>query len=132
MTYSLVKINGEHGIWCLICDRVSRHPDDIRNLYCAGCQAFHSQEKGALSPYPPHRCHAIGCERKIDPKFLMCPPHWRMVPKEIQRGIWRHYRAGQEIDKRPSAEYLVFFKKAQLAVSEAEAMKKRGGSNWIS
>jgi hypothetical protein len=29
-----------------------------------------------------------------------------MVPKAIQTLIWKHYRTGQEIDKKPSIEYI--------------------------
>lgn len=38
--------------------------------------------------------------------MLMCLKHWRMVPKIMQDDIWRAYRPGQEIDKRPSQEYV--------------------------
>lgn len=34
--------------------------------------------------------------------MLMCLKHWRMVPREIQRAVWRHYRVGQCDDKSPS------------------------------
>jgi hypothetical protein len=53
-----------------------------------------------------HTCHAVGCFTPIAPKFHMCPVHWRKVPQTVQQLIWKHYRLGQEIDKRPSAEYL--------------------------
>ena len=36
----------------------------------------------------------------------MCLKHWRMVPKLVQDLIWAHYRPGQEIDKKPTPEYL--------------------------
>lgn len=39
--------------------------------------------------------------------MLMCLPHWRLLPKPAQRIIWYHYREGQEIDKNPSAHYLL-------------------------
>lgn len=42
-----------------------------------------------------HHCHAIGCETKCKPEFLMCPRHWRMVPKRSQILVYRHYRPGQ-------------------------------------
>lgn len=53
-----------------------------------------------------HTCHAEGCEVGVAPKLLMCLKHWRMVPKPLQVQVWRHYRPGQENDKRPTAEYL--------------------------
>lgn len=53
-----------------------------------------------------HRCHHPACGRLVPPSLLACGPHWRALPAELQREIWRTYRKGQEIDKRPSAEYL--------------------------
>jgi len=38
--------------------------------------------------------------------MFMCKPHWRMVPKNVQRDIWAAYRPGQERDKRPTVRYL--------------------------
>lgn len=54
-----------------------------------------------------HHCHAIGCERAVPPRLLMCAPHWRQVPGNLQRLIWRSYVKGQEIRKDPTALYLV-------------------------
>lgn len=67
-----------------------------------------------------HLCHATGCTVEVPPKLLMCPRHWRMVPPDIQRAVWRHYRPGQEIDKRPTKEYLEVMKLAIEVVEERE------------
>lgn len=67
-----------------------------------------------------HRCHAIGCEKPVPPKMLMCLKHWRMVPAENQRNIWATYRPGQESDKGPSLLYLVNQRLACAAVAEKE------------
>lgn len=56
----------------------------------------------------------------MPPKLLFCLKHWRMTPKKIQLLIWRHYRPGQEIDKRPTREYLEVQQMAVRAVEEAE------------
>lgn len=56
---------------------------------------------------PSHTCHAIGCRVPVSPRLFCCPKHWRMLPGRYRRGVLREYRAGQEIDKRPSNEYLV-------------------------
>ena len=32
----------------------------------------------------------------------MCAPHWRMVPRKLQRYVWANYRRGQVNDMRPS------------------------------
>ena len=70
-----------------------------------------------------HLCHARGCGRSIPPRLLMCLRHWRMVPIDIQRRIWKHYRPGQEKDKRPSAEYLEVMKEAIAAVAKKEGLQ---------
>lgn len=67
-----------------------------------------------------HRCHAFGCQVPVDPRYFMCPHHWRRVPRPLKIGIWRHYRPGQEIDKRPSPAYLEAAQAAIVAVADAE------------
>lgn len=67
-----------------------------------------------------HRCHAEDCNVEVAPSLLMCPRHWRMVPADLQGAVWRTYRKGQEIDKRPSAEYLA----AATAAIRAVALKE--------
>lgn len=69
-----------------------------------------------------HLCHAMGCAREVPPALLMCLRHWRLVPREIQRLVWKHYRKGQEIDKRPSKEYLEVMKLAIRSVAEQEGL----------
>lgn len=74
-----------------------------------------------------HRCHAVGCLVPVPPRMLMCGPHWRMVPENLQRAVLRHYRRGQVTDKRPSHEYLLAATDAIVAVfrAELEAAKVR-------
>jgi hypothetical protein len=71
---------------------------------------------------PRHLCHAYMCDREVPPKLLMCLKHWRMVPQDIQRLVWRYYRPGQEIDKRPTAKYLEVMAMAITAVREKEGL----------
>lgn len=68
-----------------------------------------------------HTCHARGCAREIPPQLLMCSVHWRLVPTPNRLEVWKHYRNGQEIDKRPSPEYLQAMEAAIEAVAGAEA-----------
>ena len=75
-----------------------------------------------------HLCHARGCARPVPPRLLMCLRHWRMVPPEIQKLVWKHYRPGQEIDKCPSREYLAVMKRAIDSVAEQEGLLK--GVSW--
>lgn len=69
-----------------------------------------------------HRCHAAGCQNPIPPKLLMCRKHWSKVPKKIQRLVRTQYRAGQEITKTPSSEYMFAARLAIAAVKKAEGI----------
>lgn len=51
----------------------------------------------------------------------MCGSHWRMVSQRNQAAVWKHYRHGQEIDKRPSREYL---EAARAAIAEVAAKER--------
>ncbi len=67
-----------------------------------------------------HHCHAVGCGKRVPPRLLMCAPHWRMVPKPIQREVWNAYVVGQEITKTPTPAYLDVMDRAIEAVRIAE------------
>lgn len=67
-----------------------------------------------------HYCHAIGCRQEVLPRLLMCGRHWRMVKPATQKDVWEHYRKGQEIDKKPSREYLLAARKAIREVAAKE------------
>lgn len=67
-----------------------------------------------------HKCHAEGCDVLVAPKFLMCWPHWKMVPGNIRKALWKEYRQGQEVDKRPTQEYLLVATAAVVAVALKE------------
>lgn len=73
-----------------------------------------------MGPQTKHTCHAEGCTRVVPPRLLMCPRHWGMVPPALQAAVWRHYRPGQETDKRPTREYLDAAHAAIRAVAERE------------
>lgn len=36
-------------------------------------------------------CYAKDCGEAIAPNRLMCWPHWRRVPRKVQRVIWDSY-----------------------------------------
>lgn len=69
----------------------------------------------------PHVCHARRCQRKVPPRLFMCRQHWHLVPSELQRQVWKHYRPGQEIDKNPTDDYLLVSRRAIDAVEKIEA-----------
>lgn len=51
----------------------------------------------------------------------MCRGHWFQVPAELRVRVWNAYRPGQEIDKRPSAEWHAAADAAIAALAEIEA-----------
>jgi hypothetical protein len=53
-----------------------------------------------------HTCHWPGCKVQVPPAVWGCKRHWFRLPKILRDKIWRAYRTGQEITKRPSREYL--------------------------
>jgi hypothetical protein len=67
-----------------------------------------------------HTCHAIACKLPVPPERLMCLRHWRRVPKELQRAVWRTYRVGQCDDLSPSSAYCDAGQAAVRAVAQAE------------
>jgi hypothetical protein len=70
----------------------------------------------------PHHCHALRCRQEVKPELLMCFPHWRRVPRAIQRMVWQYYRQGQCDDRQPSAAWM---NAADLAIN-AVAVKEYG------
>lgn len=69
-----------------------------------------------------HYCHAKDCKAICKPEFLMCPRHWRMVPRGIQTLVWKHYRLGQCIDKRPSEAWHAA---ADLAIASVARLENK-------
>lgn len=67
-----------------------------------------------------HTCHARDCTKNVPPRMLMCAPHWRKVPSDLQDAVWATYVPGQEITKTPTREYLIAAKNAINAVAEKE------------
>lgn len=71
-----------------------------------------------------HTCHARGCRTPVKPEMLMCVRHWRMVPKDVQRKVRKHYRHGQCDDMNPSLEWHAAANEAIRAVFNREAETK--------
>jgi hypothetical protein len=71
-----------------------------------------------------HRCHAVDCDEPVPPEMLMCKPHWRMVPRELQRRVWATYRDGQCDDRSPSYSWHAAADRAIAAVALAEGRTK--------
>lgn len=68
-----------------------------------------------------HICHAKGCKTNCKPEYLMCPKHWRMVPKNIQYAVYKNYQAGQcQGNPTPSPDWHKAADAAIRAVFEKE------------
>lgn len=66
-----------------------------------------------------------GCARKIPHRLLMCPMHWRMVPKPTQTALWNVYRrADEEGRAKITKAYLAAV--AQCVNAVAERLKLPG------
>jgi hypothetical protein len=53
-----------------------------------------------------HTCHWPGCNAQVPPAMWGCRTHWYKLPKALRDKVWKAYRPGQEVDMRPSREYL--------------------------
>jgi hypothetical protein len=53
-----------------------------------------------------HLCHWPGCGKQVPPAMWSCLHHWLRLPKPLRDRIWAAYRPGQELDGRPSREYV--------------------------
>ena len=60
-----------------------------------------------------HTCHWPGCTVEVPPRLWGCKPHWFRLPKELRDEIWHTYVPGQEITKKPSAEYVAVARRVQ-------------------
>ncbi len=45
-----------------------------------------------------HECPADGCRRRLGFGVLMCGCHWRMVPRDLQREVYRTWARGRMPD----------------------------------
>jgi hypothetical protein len=64
-----------------------------------------------------HKCHWPTCDLEVPPKMWGCRGHWFTLPGNLRSLIWRTYREGQEVDKKPSIDYLEAAKQVQDWIS---------------
>lgn len=101
---------------------VGKGKGKFRSHFASCPNAGDHRKRNPKTPAPVgHLCHARGCEVSVDPKMLMCAPHWGLVPQRLQAQVWATYVAGQETRKDPSPEYLEAATAAIAAVAEREA-----------
>lgn len=68
-------LNHGKAIKCLLCNRISHNPNDIRQRYCGNCHTFHdnfsdSESSGAIYPQR-EKSH----EKIYDMRLRACPSH---------------------------------------------------------
>jgi len=59
-----------------------------------------------------HSCFATSCETQISLDMLMCPAHWRRVPKHVQTQVWVTWRIVSQA-RSASAEELEQYSEAR-------------------
>lgn len=67
-----------------------------------------------------HQCPVAGCKKRVRNEYLMCAPHWRQVPAEVQAAVWEGYRRGQRAGQFDE-QYLTARAAAVDAVNAKEA-----------
>ena len=60
--------------------------------------------RAEVDPMPEHFCHARGCARPVPAQMLMCARHWRLVPREIQTLLYKHWAAYRSARPNPDRE----------------------------
>jgi hypothetical protein len=53
-----------------------------------------------------HECHWPDCKEQVPPAMWGCKKHWFKLPAHLRRLVWANYRPGQEVDMRPSSDYV--------------------------
>lgn len=118
-----VPIGGAQGLWPVppatlvsIASRLGlgAEPERCEAKYHTGEQCkLQRGHEGKHQLEPAHRCHVRGCMKHCAPEKLMCPAHWKKVPRPLQEAVYRAYRPGQCDDKRPSRAW---FEAADAAI----------------
>lgn len=67
-----------------------------------------------------HACHWPGCGRQVPPAMWGCRAHWYKLPAHLRTLIWRTYRPGQEIDGRPSRDYVTAARAVRKWITKQE------------
>lgn len=77
----------------------------------------------------PNSCYAKDCGTGIPDNMLMCWPHWRRVPRKVQRVIWasNYVAHPQHESSRLAARASIAAKEGrELTAQEVEALADYG------
>jgi hypothetical protein len=73
--------------------------------------------------YPTKPCAAYDCKEQIKRRLLMCPRHWRMVPRHTQDLVINALDAWQRCSGS-ARDYVHAVAEAQLAVAIADGQNE--------
>ncbi len=83
-----------------------------------------------------HTCHVPGCNEVVKRSLLMCFAHWRLVSKETQIRVNKHFNPRQIATMKPSKAYLAAARKAieevQQRVNASEELQSVQPADSIS
>lgn len=68
---------------------------------------------------PHHKCRVRTCQVAVKGHSPICPKHFALVPKDIQKRISQHFNVGQSNNRRPSPEWSRAVADAVAAVEKA-------------
>jgi hypothetical protein len=75
----------------------------------------------------PYECPVAGCSNIRKSEHLMCWPHWRRVPRILQRGVWDTFNSlGRHTDAPDYFERHANYRKAAADAIAAVEEKERG------
>lgn len=70
-----------------------------------------------------HLCHWPSCKIEVPPAMFACKRHWYTLPLLLRNKVWQTYTPGQELTKRPSADYLEVAAEVQDWIRQYEGGK---------
>lgn len=80
-------------------------------------------QKSTRETLPEHACHVAGCQTKTPPRLLMCPQHWKKVPRSLQEAVTRTYNARS---KERDETWLPWLAAARAAIDSLTRVKCAG------
>jgi hypothetical protein len=78
-----------------------------------------------------HTCHVPHCATACPPKYLTCPAHWKMVPKEMQDEVYRTVGMRGKLIDETWAPWWRAQANAIHAIMVAEGRDKERCDNWL-